>query len=1181
MLWILFESVCLANSLQEAEPFPRVVHEFRIEESDAQPSSPRLAESVGQGVVRGQVFPIEVGETKVVTGELHSHFFDSYLILQDASGRVLIEDDNGLLDRHARLVVELEPGQYRWIACALRGGLGRATLKVYHGMPQQQTPSAYAASVFEDACAAVLAVEEEFGAPHSRTAVALNRAGFLGRRYGFYEEALPYFERGLEMCTELHGAGATETASSMSNLAALLLDLGQFQAALDWSQKALDIRLRRLGEEHELTALSLNTTAYILFASGQLKEAEPMFRRALELRTALLGADHPSTAITLNNLALVVDSAGRYSEAIPLFERSVAIREANAGPNSPQVATTLINLAQARQRAGLLAGNRSMLERSLQIHQDAYGEDHPVTTRIELGLGRHLLLRGLPKAAGHHLQRVVEVTARVLGQDHPDHAEALHALGMLALEGRDLEQARARIEEARAIRRHALGEDHPLLAQSCSALGRVMESLQRPDEAEALFTRAVRLRESALGDEHPSVAVSLHDLAAFRMEQGDFESAEPLLQRVIRIQEKNFGRLHSETASGLEARGHLHHYRGDLTAARRDAEEVLAIRQRVLPAGHAGIATAWHNLGMVQVDAGEWGAAEISLESALPILVASLGPGHPDVQQVHLGLAQCCEAGGRVDEARDHFRVALKNTLRYLDEQLPVLDEATRLNLIQREALVEGLLRSVIGLDPAGRKMDWLLFASWKGKSTRLAILSKSLAAASGDPEVQRVRAELVVACERVTALLQVHEAADSEALGLALSRRRSLAEELQQRLDLPGGTSTLEYDEAVSRLPSGSVLVDFHVGERVRAWLIGAEVPALCIDLGPSQVLRSAVEEHLKAVRSGALEVRGGRTLDSHDSEESQNHPSLAEILWAPLADAIGDCRTVFLSPDGFLAALPFATLLLDEGRFLIERHAFHYLGDAISGLEGLHPETVPTWQGADVIALGGVEYPIGGGWPRLPGTQLEIESLVKMGGPGPDWSILSGAVTAADLRAALPGQRLLHLATHAFFRPVEDHFQALSTASLVGEKRFRPEVSAQPGILSGLVLAGEGMQGPATWLTAAEIQELDLSACDLAVLSACETALGEIRGGEGMLGLRRAFRVAGADTVVSSLWQVEDLATARLMSLFYHGLLQEGLHAAEALHRARLTLLTEQRRQDRIQPATWGAFVSSGRWR
>src|SRR5206468_3489393 len=155
---------------------------------------------------------------------------------------------------------------------------------------------------------------------------------------------------------------------------------------------------------------------------------------------------------------------------------------------------------------------------------------------------------------------------------------------------------------------------------------------------------------------------------------------------------------------------------------------------------------------------------------------------------------------------------------------------------------------------------------------------------------------------------------------------------------------------------------------------------------------------------------------------------------------------------------------------------------------------------------------------------------------------------------------------------------------------------------ILSGVVLAGANRGhdplagGDDGVMTAEEVAELDLGATELVVLSACETGLGEVAGGEGVLGLQRAFHVAGARSVVASLWKVDEESTRMLMGRFYENLWRKGKGWLESLREAQLELLREGRqrgrglmplkggtagRPDRLPPFYWAGFVLSGDWR
>jgi CHAT domain-containing protein len=305
-----------------------------------------------------------------------------------------------------------------------------------------------------------------------------------------------------------------------------------------------------------------------------------------------------------------------------------------------------------------------------------------------------------------------------------------------------------------------------------------------------------------------------------------------------------------------------------------------------------------------------------------------------------------------------------------------------------------------------------------------------------------------------------------------------------------------------------------------------------------------------------------------------------------------------------------------------------------------------VPTTKGS-LLALGGVDYDadlaglgstsgqassgterVGGGHraPRgsgelkfapLDGTRDELATIKEL--YGKRWgqaglTYLGGAAATEEaFRRQAPKHLYLHVATHGFFAPasVKSALSRTTRDAAAGADRF---VSSQsiagyhPNLLSGLAFAGANKplaDGDDGILTAEEVEALDLRGVELVVLSACETGLGERAGGEGLLGLQRAFQTAGARSVVASLWSVPDQATKVLMVRIYDNLWKKKMGKLEALREAQLWMLnhgveqpeiqrelvarglkefegdTNAPKSNRLPPYYWAAFVLSGDWR
>ncbi len=214
----------------------------------------------------------------------------------------------------------------------------------------------------------------------------------------------------------------------------------------------------------------------------------------------------------------------------------------------------------------------------------------------------------------------------------------------------------------------------------------------------------------------------------------------------------------------------------------------------------------------------------------------------------------------------------------------------------------------------------------------------------------------------------------------------------------------------------------------------------------------------------------------------------------------------------------------------------------------------------------------------PR-PGVDLQVAELT------------GGRASEPSFKKWAPDSSLLHLATHGFFLGEGCGSTAVGTRSaqavLHDDALHGGMLSGNPLLLSGLALAGAnqrsqaGPEGEDGILTSEEIASMDLSAAQWVVLSACETGVGEIQSGEGVLGLRRAFQLAGAQTVIMSLWKVDDRATLAWMRRLYEDR-GKGLTTAESVHQAKLTTLQERRAKGKsTHPFYWGAFVAAGDWR
>lgn len=324
-----------------------------------------------------------------------------------------------------------------------------------------------------------------------------------------------------------------------------------------------------------------------------------------------------------------------------------------------------------------------------------------------------------------------------------------------------------------------------------------------------------------------------------------------------------------------------------------------------------------------------------------------------------------------------------------------------------------------------------------------------------------------------------------------------------------------------------------------------------------------------------------------------------LYEKLFKPLRPHLGNAQQLLVSPDGALNLVPFAALIDESGAYLGSKKSVTYL---TSGRELLRFGTT-TLAKSDMVVVANPDYgPLskqpdqvdstvqptrsldldreGITFKPLPATAKEAEKLkglLKI----TDDNLLTHAKATEERFKQLHGPRILHVATHGFFlKDNELPTAKLRQISLAQGKPPLP-LGENPLLRSGLALAGANQRRSGEKddgiLTAAEVAQMDLRGTRLVVLSACETGVGDVKNGEGVYGLRRAVVLAGAESQVTSLWQVADDATKDLMVDYYKRLLN-GEGRSEALRNAQLTMMKSK---DRSHPYHWAAFVPIGDWR
>jgi CHAT domain-containing protein len=424
--------------------------------------------------------------------------------------------------------------------------------------------------------------------------------------------------------------------------------------------------------------------------------------------------------------------------------------------------------------------------------------------------------------------------------------------------------------------------------------------------------------------------------------------------------------------------------------------------------------------------------------------------------------------------------------------------------------------------------------------------------------------------------------------------------------------------------LPTGSAMIslarfapydfprDKWAAHRYFAWVIPAsdEGPVKVVDLGEAELIERAVAELQDAIQQAETLVEKDGDQQANDALQKTLKP-LAELAWKPISEHVADKEHLILSPDGALWLVPWAALPLDDGKCVLEKYRLRYV---VSGRELVQQRTARTGISAPVV-LADPDFNLDQrqGLPkddagptnsiarrsasrlndveRLPGTAREAKaiqaSLARIGENEPV-VFLDRAATETQFKN-LFRPRVLVLSTHGFFledqKSVSENNRSGAEDSSRAAKTAEGQPIENPLLRCGLLLAGCNRRNSVSngiddgVLTGLEIVGTDLRGTELVVLSACETGVGEIRSGEGVAGLRQAFQLAGAQSVVATLWKIPDQETAQLMNDFFV-YLSQGKSRSEALRYAQLAQIKSRReRFGAAHPYYWAAFTLTGK--
>ncbi len=958
------------------------------------------------------------------------------------------------------------------------------------------------------------------------------------------ERFLGMAQRAVELTEKFAGPEDLATATSLMHQANLYSCRSEYSLAVPGHTRAIVI-LADLGPEHDQQrAVLLSSLGVVLRRLGQYRQAQQQYEEALVLQENLLGPEHPDVATSYNNLSLVVRLSGEYRYARELLLKALAIREAYFGPNHEWVGETLNNLSTVAADLGAYDESLKYQERAVEVLRITLGEDHQRYWWTRLNLGVAYIDMGDHTSSLPICLEVLTALQEIYGAEHVDTTYALDAIGSCYYKSGQYEKA----------------------------LG--------------IFTESQRLIEQSIGVDNVEAAPTMFQVGRCQAACGELQLGADTMARSLAIQQNSAGENASDTSDLLH----------------RLAEVYLRMER---PADALGF-----------------------VRQSQKLLKITVGTEHPLYAEATLLKAQSMAALGQVDKAVRLAVAAEDISRRHLQVTMRVLSEARA--LAYAASRVQGL-DVALSLLPSGTtspqvaqvwdaliKSRAVVLDEFTARNTTLSSHASPAAVALLDSSLA-IREELanltlrgagnLDATSYIQAMAESREKLDQLDHQLSRVDTRSGAArqnrstgQVEVQAQLQPGTALVSY--VLYRRPVGDP-VDARQRDHFMAIVATGSGDPIAVELGPAADVTEQVEQWREQIIFGSqimatVSSRGLVQVNAGEQEDLESYQSSATILrqmvWDPLTPYLAGNDRVFIVPTGVLHGVNFGSLPAESGLFMAEegpllhtllterslvqsaqqgepRSGVLAIGDPQFGDRSDKPDQVDA-PCSDLTSL----Y-----FPPLPHARQEVEQLVDIwqrSGKGTQdvVKVLTGAeATEQAFKDNLEQHGIIHLATHGF----------------VLENSCSRKTELPARLTHALDLSGLAMQGANEWvmsetgdkdgiLTASEITALDMSGVDWAVLSACDTGRGaQIARSEGVFGLCRAFAVAGARTIIVSLWPVGDETARDWMENLYTSRLVSGLNTAQSVQSAHRAVLAQRRSQGlSVHPYYWAGFTAVGGW-
>ena len=979
-------------------------------------------------------------------------------------------------------------------------------------------------------------------------------------------EAIRLQLESLNIIDRIAGKQHPDYLSSLHDIVHYYSDLGNYEEAIKYEIEVLNIQETTIGKEHSDYIESLNDLAFYYSRLGEYREAIKFMTEVLNIQETTIGKEHSDYIESLNDLARYYALLMDYREAIKFKTEVLNTQETTIGKEQPDYVESLLDMALYYSIVGDYKEAVRFGTEALDISERSLGkEDWHYTTTLNNLAGYYAALGDIKKSIRLGTE-VLEIEERVWGKEGRGYITGLNNLGLYYAALGDYSKAITLGKEALDISERILGREDWYYTTTLNNIGLYYSFLKDYKKAITLVTEALDISERILGKKNYLDYMYLNNLAMNNYALGNYEESLRLGTEALNAIDRIAGKEHPEYAMLL---GNLAYYYSTLGAYKEAitlGSEVLDINERFLGKEHLNYIRCLRGLAYYYFKLGNKNETTALINETLPLFSNYIKSNF----------------SGLTTQERSNFWDINKSFFEVDINIYPfnINSESLISTAYDATLLSKGILLST--------EMEFsnILQESGDDKITELY------------NELRSTRLMLNMLYQKPISERQV----DTDSLErVANTLERDLIERSKEYGDFTRNM-TISWRDVQSKLKQKDLAVEF-----------------VSFPIENDSTIYAAYVINPQMETPEMVSLFEAKDLSKIEVGNYYNTTELSKLVWNNLDPYLKDAENVYFAPTGELykIAIEYLPYYKSEG-LMSDFHNFYRLSStrelAVTKVKNDYTQAVlyggmkfgtkksflkkdmekyPKLKNRDfsiVNVAGSLE--LRDGVKYLPGTAVEVDNIERyLQKTSVKPLLYKGQVGTEASFKSLSGRKvnIIHLATHGFFCTEDDARRAKDDISFLmpvkerGLRYFEDKALTLSGLLfSGANNSLKGIALPENVedgiLTAKEIAELDFRGLDLVVLSACQTGLGEITG-DGVFGLQRGFKKAGANSILMSLWKVDDKATQMLMTKFYEEFLG-GKSKYEALKSAQKYLREYQpkgSKNDRpyADPYFWAAFI------